>query len=399
MSNTSGLRPQILFLVTFLTGFLLGHNALVLADDDNLLKKTIEREKVSAQKLEREVKDALAQVRKTYRAKPHEARRVLITYQHVVDNTRILPEKNRVYLSKGIKAYIEGVDAYIQKKASNDPEAQRRAKYQKYAKYAKRQPTTQTVSGPGSVAERYIKTARGRTGEIAQQKRRFEVANRSTLDLGDITIPENGRVSFPKNWVKRSEIRANFAGVKLNEKDAFLLKTLNSVMTVDFDGWRFQDVLEYMAKKTKAPILSNKLTLEDVGVTYDTVVNFRPKGKLTVRTILKTVLANNGLAYILKDGTIQVVTPEVARNTLTTRSYPISDLLPPPDPRFGQLYNLVQQRYAANSIMRMIVTTINPSSWAYNGGRGTIAYNEVTGSIVIRNSAELHFSLANGFGG
>jgi hypothetical protein len=57
---------------------------------------------------------------------------------------------------------------------------------------------------------------------------------------------------------------------------------------------------------------------------------------------------------------------------------------------------MARTRYMAFEMMQMIVNTVEPSSWAANGGKGTIWFDPVTQSIVIRNSAELHLSAAAG---
>jgi len=134
-------------------------------------------------------------------------------------------------------------------------------------------------------------------------------------------------------------------------------------------------------------------------IDYSTPVSFQAK-KVTFRTALKKVLGDVGLAYILKGGVVQVVTPQVAQSTMTTQSYYVGDLLPPPLPGTGPFFNAAREQHYANQIMQMIVMTVEPQSWAANGnGGGTIWYNAATKTIVIRNSAEMHLSFKSSFSG
>ena len=96
----------------------------------------------------------------------------------------------------------------------------------------------------------------------------------------------------------------------MTEAEVKLMKALNSPLKdIDFDKTKFSDVLQYLQDKTGQSIIIPKAILEEVGVTYETGVTLKADG-VTMRTILKKILGDLNLTYIVKDGTIQVTTPE-----------------------------------------------------------------------------------------
>ncbi len=93
------------------------------------------------------------------------------------------------------------------------------------------------------------------------------------------------------------------------------------------------------------------------------------------------------------------MTPDRARQHLSTRVYPVADLLGASDPRLGPYLNRVQQLQMAQALMATIVNTIEPASWQMNGGVGTIGFDQVRMAIIITHTAEMHYQLGGGIGG
>src|SRR5262249_17371567 len=150
--------------------------------------------------------------------------------------------------------------------------------------------------------------------------------------------------------------------------------------------------IDYLMEKTGQTIVLDPDSLKEAMVEYDDPVTFKGK-KLTVRTILKKVLADRGLTYIIQEGTIQVVTPQRARETLVTRAYPVGDLASSLDMRFPPLVRRLQMLQNVAQLIDLIQNTVEPSSWQANGGLGTISFYEPTMSLVIRQTAEMHYQL------
>src|SRR5262249_53485902 len=182
---------------------------------------------------------------------------------------------------------------------------------------------------------------------------------------------------------------------KLTAKEKELIKMLNSTLSVAWDKTPLKDAIEFIQDKTNLNILVDENSLKDANVEYDDPVTLKGK-KLPVRMILKKILADKGLTYIIKDAAIHVMTPEKARQYTVTRAYPIADLLPTPDPRLPKELNDLRMYKAAQELMFNLISTVEPASWQANGGPGVITLQPQTWSLVIRQTAEFHYQMGNG---
>jgi hypothetical protein len=160
--------------------------------------------------------------------------------------------------------------------------------------------------------------------------------------------------------------------------------------------------MEYISTVMGQPILLTKSDVNDAGVSYETPVTLAAKN-VTVRTILRKVLGELGLTYVVKDQAIQVVSALKARDMMVTHAYYIGDLLGtrggPGDPLtyiFGPGIGQIQMVQNIASIMAMLQTSVEPQSWQAGGGPGAIYFHYPTLSIVIKQSAEVHGMIAGG---
>ena len=98
-----------------------------------------------------------------------------------------------------------------------------------------------------------------------------------------------------------------------------------------FDGVAFSDAVDFLRDVTAANLVVNWRALEGAGVTKDTVVNLKVRG-VTLRKALSLLLAEAGgadgaITYTVEDGVIEITTTELADRKMTTRVYPVGDLL------------------------------------------------------------------------
>src|SRR5262249_32955960 len=199
-------------------------------------------------------------------------------------------------------------------------------------------------------------------------------------------------------FIDKSDKRKN---QKLTKEEVVLLKALNSTLSVDFNKDSLKQVLEYInAKAPEVNIFLDEGSLKDVGIDdYSTTpITMRAK-KVTLRTVLKKVFGDLGLTYIIKDATIEVMTPDRAKNFTVTRAYPVQDLIAPFDNlRYNPYAQQAIMAQQAQQLMELIVSTIEPASWQgmSERGYGTIFYDPARMSIIIRHTAEMHYMLGGG---
>jgi hypothetical protein len=110
------------------------------------------------------------------------------------------------------------------------------------------------------------------------------------------------------------------------------------------------------------------------------------------------MLADLGLTYIVKDELIFVTTPTKAKDYMTTRTYYVGDLVPQYDMRFGPSLGQLQAMQTITQLVNMIQNNIDKESWEANGkeGGGTIVFSPATMSLIVKQSAEVHYKVMAG---
>src|SRR5262249_12243235 len=152
---------------------------------------------------------------------------------------------------------------------------------------------------------------------------------------------------------------------------------------------------KYLEDKAGISILVDKQALEQQSVTYETTVRFRAR-KVTMRTVLRRILGDLGLAYMIKDEAIQVTTPDKAKATLSVRVYYIGDLVSQLTLDMGPILNQQQVMDNAKRIIEAVQTQIEPESWSINNGPGSIVFEPTRMVLVVKASAEVHYMLGGG---
>src|SRR5207244_12994854 len=163
-----------------------------------------------------------------------------------------------------------------------------------------------------------------------------------------------------------------------------IFRRLNKLISPTFKESHLQDVIEYLQTLIGQTIVLDPRAMEEAGITYDTPVTLKLKN-VAVRTVLKKVVRDLGLTYVIKDEVIEVITHEKAKSMMSVRVYSVADLVNDPT----ELGTVLQ---AAMRLDR-IQSTLDPETWKANGGAGTIVYNPLTRSLVIKQTAEFHASM------
>jgi hypothetical protein len=236
-------------------------------------------------------------------------------------------------------------------------------------------------------ADQQVKAAADRTNATAnrviENRQLQSERERRTTDalraVDKTALVPRSDFELPKDWKTRIQNRKGSNDVPLTAKEKAILRALDAPLSVSFKNSRFEDVIDYLHTVTGLPIIMDKMALEEAGVTYDTPVTLQVKG-VTARSLLRKILGDLGLAYVIKEETVQVVTAQQAREMLVVRITYVGDLL------FG---GELARRIQAAQLISLITSTMDPQSWEVNGGQGKILYDDLRRSLVIKQSAEL----------
>ena len=217
---------------------------------------------------------------------------------------------------------------------------------------------------------------------------------RISMAMNDITrssLPPKGNVEFDKeHWRKITRLRKDD---QLTKKEKEILEALSKTVQPDWKNSQFQDVITYLSTLTGQTILIDKKALEDASIGTDSAVNFVVPREVSVRTALRKILSDLGLAYVIRDETIYVTTSQKARDMMTTRVYPLGDLVTPNGLYVPPDIAAAQEAKVVEGIIGMIKKSVDPMSWDTEGGKASIHYNAVTKALIVRQSAEVHMLL------
>ena len=211
-------------------------------------------------------------------------------------------------------------------------------------------------------------------------------------DVERSAMPPAGDIEYPKDWAEKTKRREKQT---MTAKEKAIMKALDTPISAPFKDSPFEDVIEYLQTVTGQTIILDKQALDEMQIKYDTPITLNARS-LTMRTVLKKILSDLGLSYIVKDETIQVTSALKARETLTVRAYYIGDMLGLIDARLPPAWNAAAMIQAGKDLVEFIQSSIDPQSWKANGGVGSIVFDVKSMSIIVKQTAEVHFMMLSG---
>lgn len=201
------------------------------------------------------------------------------------------------------------------------------------------------------------------------------------LDSSSGNVPPNGSISYDKERWEKATKRPPAGSVanNLSKREKDILATLDQASKTDFNfnNTSFDQVIKSLERELGFNLVISKQTMEDVRITYESTLTYEIPKNVTKRNLLKSVLSELGLTYIIKGELVQVVSFLQAKSEMRVGILDVGTLM-----RNGQ---------SAESLINLIKTTVEPDSWDGSGGNGTIT---VQGNLlVIKNSAEVIYQL------
>jgi hypothetical protein len=397
----------------------------------DLLDEARQRERIAVQKAEADFRSAIKEVHRLASTNPEEAVQRLKQILSSLENDTVFSEsrrerwktmlKDRIRVLEGEAAnrarektdqtqrQIEGdarretaerraqEDDKIKEEIANIRRLRDQGRIEEATRKAedleRRYPSNPSL-GP---AARITGTA-GRLAESREMRRTREANIELAMrEVARSAIPPRGDIEFPsrEKWERITKMRSK---PNLTEKEKTLMKALDSPVTVSFQGSNFQGVLDYLETVTGQPIVLDKATLEAAGIDYNTAINTSVRN-VSLRTLLRKILGQVSLTYVIKNEAIQIVTPQQARDMMTVRTYYLGDLSGVADFQFGPVFGAAQMQQTVTQLIQLITGTIDPDSWAVNntgentGGKGIIYFDARTLTLIVKQSAEVHYLL------
>jgi len=356
------------------------------------------RRALEAQRVEKEFTDGRAEAYRLVRAvSPNyvHAYVKLRSLQTMLQSDSALPLARRQQLIVTIKADLDRVKVIADEK-------RRLAATEELTRSIKSDVRREITEKRGVDAKRAVSEADriigGRGTAVADSRTRGRDFNDRYLALQDSVaksaMPVATDISFPPNWRELSMRRLKATNV--TAKEQAILKTLNSVIDVEYTEHTLQQVVDHLEKLTGLTILLDKRALEEAGVKYDTPVNM--KVKATTRTVLRKLCADLNLTYVVRNERIEIITRERARELTTVRTYYLGDLASVVDARYGPVVSQIGLIQNLQNIVNLITQTVDSQSWQVNNPEavGTITFEPRSMSLIIKQTAEVHYMLGGG---
>jgi len=251
-----------------------------------------------------------------------------------------------------------------------------------YPNHPALQPAAQQSSRTSSTADLVLENER-----LSREKVSGMTSAMRSVDKSAVATTGGSDIVYdPKIWEKVSK-RVAIDAEKMSTKEKFLVNLLSQITREDFtaNNLPFDQVLKMLEKEVGQPLVVTKSTLDDMKISYEMTINSNIPRGISKRALLRMVLGELGLTYIVKNEVIQVVSVLEAQREMKTKILYIRDLIAmsPAGSTPEQLADFLQD-------------TVDPSSWKKHGGPGTIVYNEGMKAFVIRNTAEVISALGGG---
>jgi type II secretory pathway component GspD/PulD (secretin) len=272
-----------------------------------------------------------------------------------------------------------------------------------------------------------------------------------TSDLGDKDAVRNDIV-FPKDPKRRDTIRdrKSLEGLPMQRKTAEernIERKLSMPLSLSFANAPLRDVIEYIHGDQGINIFVDEPALAEKGITLDSLVTIH-LDNIALKSGLKLLLNLVHLTYVVTDDVLKITTEEQARGKLEQKVYQVTDLViavenfgqvgAPPETQLGMVnvndamkqtapmttvngmqggqpvglpangsmananggfatdpaggnVQVTKQRPQTHEdmLIKLITSTIEPRSWADQGGPGTIDFHPLTMALVINQTPDI----------
>jgi hypothetical protein len=179
----------------------------------------------------------------------------------------------------------------------------------------------------------------------------------------------------PMSRVDRAVLRVDRA-TAVEER---LGQAIEEIVSIDFHNTQLDDAIAQLSTRYGVPMQLDNKGLADAAVDQKAPVTRSVRG-VSLRGALDLILEEFDLTWVIQDEVVKITSKEKADEILTTKIYPVSDLI-------GVGHNW-------GPLMNLITNTIQPDSWDDNGGPGSIQPFAVGDLLVISQKQDVHEEIA-----
>jgi len=407
-------RRRLLFALCLLSGTVLSVRS------DDLLNEVKIRREIAIQALESDIRDILREAEKQIVSDPKAAASQIDTAQNLLDEQNVLNSSKKESWQRRIKtlrtslAKGEGSSAYPSRNGTptftgrprpdttkNDDRTRSSLaelnRLKDDGKLDERASRAEALAkaDPDSVYMQFAARQARLDGNRAKSVKDREEYSKSTLsnmnDIDRASAPQVADVTLPDDWAEKSKRRS--AAMQMSPKQRNLMKALTSPVSVDLTGRNFQTFQDEMEKHLGVPFVLDRAAMDQMSVTSETTLNLKARN-WAGRSVMRKVLADLGLTYVIRNDELLITVPERAKELMITRAYYVGDLVTTQNLIGGWPVNQAMMMQTINGIIESIKSQVDGDSWAPKGN-GTIFFDPISMSIMVKQTAEVHFQLGS----
>ena len=159
------------------------------------------------------------------------------------------------------------------------------------------------------------------------------------VELSHVPTPDEPPILYPdpEVWQLLTERRKKYKAVDLTENnpnEAKIIAALDDKTELEFVDQPLSDVIDYLKERHAIEIQLDTKALTDAGLGSDTPVTRNIRG-ITLRSALRLMLSEMDLTYVIRDEVLMITSKTEAENMLSTKVYPVADLVMPIGPMRG----------------------------------------------------------------
>ncbi len=154
------------------------------------------------------------------------------------------------------------------------------------------------------------------------------------VELSHVPFPDEPPIVYPSAEVwqrltaRRAEEYESMSLARQGTAEKEITEALKSDTLVDFIEMPLGDVMDFLKDRHDIEIQLDTKALEDVGITSDEPITKELSG-ISLRSALRLILRDLELTYMIQNEVLLITTPEEAETQLSTRVYPVADLVLP----------------------------------------------------------------------
>lgn len=151
------------------------------------------------------------------------------------------------------------------------------------------------------------------------------------VERSHVPFPDEPPIRWPRPevWKALTERRKQYASVDLHKAttaERRITAALDDQTTVNFADLPLVDAVEYLSRQHEIPIILDTINIEEAGYLIDEPINLVLAG-VTLQSAMKIMLSDLDLTYVIEDEVMKITTIDIANEKLSTRVYPVGDLV------------------------------------------------------------------------